>query len=263
MYLRLQSFDGPLDLLLHLIKAQEINIFNIPISKVAEQFQTFVTRVPFLDFLEAGEYLAMAAQLLEIKANMLLPAMTRPGEDAQSLDDIPEDDPRRPLVQQLLDFEMMKHASAELERMKILGRDVFPSGEFLRQKEAWEELAHPIKGNAFDLVVALEKALLRFSESQAAPRVRVRAQKITIEAKMRMMRARFQYVDSLVLLELFLEAETRYELIVVFMAVLELCKANELQIEQDEMFGEIRVSAGPLLPRDLAQVDVPLPVVEA
>src|SRR3712207_1763947 len=102
MHLRLESFDGPLDLLLHLIRVQEINVFNIPISTITEQFLSFLGQFPELEFHLAGEYLAMAAQLIEIKAQMLLPALQNKLSDPHSLAEMSEDDPRRPLVEQLL-----------------------------------------------------------------------------------------------------------------------------------------------------------------
>ena len=103
MHLRLENFDGPLDLLLHLIKAQELNIFNIPIAIITEQYLSFLKQVPALDFHSAGEYLAMAAQLIEIKANLLVPVLQNNLQESQTLEDIPEDDPRRVLVEQLLE----------------------------------------------------------------------------------------------------------------------------------------------------------------
>jgi segregation and condensation protein A len=246
MHLRLQSFDGPLDLLLHLIKAQEINIFNIPMSLITEQFLGFLRQVPQLDFHQAGEYLAMAATLIEIKSGMLLPALqNKIVEEAQTLDDMAADDPRRPLVAQLLEREAFRLAVEQLDAQSLLGRDVFPSGEPSRRREEFENVDAPIKGDPYALVIAFERLLLRFAETRAAPVVRVRAQKITIQSKMQRIKRKFEIVEEYVLREFFDECETRYELIVTLMAVLELSKANHLNVLQAELFGPIVITRGP------------------
>lgn len=245
MQLRLESFDGPLDLLLHLIKMQEVNIFNIPIALITEQYLSFLRNAPDLDFLEVGEYLAMAAQLIEIKANYLVPALQNTlSSDAQSLEDIPESDPRKGLVEQLIAYEAIKEACVKLDQLKIMGRDVFPTGEPKRRETEFQELHAPIKGDAYELVIALERVLLRFAQKKNAPKVTVRAQKITIESQMKKLKERFSVVESAVLFDLFTDCESRYELIVVIMAVLELCKANQLSVEQQEDFGPIKVTRG-------------------
>jgi segregation and condensation protein A len=268
MHLRLESFDGPLDLLLHLIKVQEINIFNIPILLITEQYLGFLRQVPELDFHTAGEYLAMAAQLIEIKAYSLLPALQNQLPDAQNLDEMGEEDPRKPLVKDLLEYESIKMASFQLDALKILGRDVFPSGEFKRRELEFEELVHPIRGNSFDLVIAFERSLLRFAERMSAPTVKVRAQKITIHKKMIQLLRRFDKLPESTFLELTEECESRYELIVTFMAMLELAKAKLLTVEQEELFGPIRILPGPSFGEDIPGIEgeevedeVPAPVV--
>lgn len=244
MYLRLENFDGPLDLLLHLIKQQEINIFNIPISLVAEQYVIYLRNVPMLDFHSAGEFLAMAAQLLEIKANLLVPALQNKLVDAQSLEEIPEDDPRRPLVESLLEFEAIREACEKLDKLSILGRDVFPSGESLRREEEFENLLAPIKGDAFSLVIAFERMLLRYAQSQSAPTVKVRAQKVTIQSRMVVIKRRLELTQTVTLRELFEDCESRYDLIVTIMATLELAKAHHVLLRQDELFSPILITIG-------------------
>jgi segregation and condensation protein A len=244
MYLRLENFDGPLDLLLHLIKQQEINIFNIPISLVAEQYVTYLRNVPMLDFHSAGEFLAMAAQLLEIKANLLVPALQNKLVDAQSLQDIPEDDPRRQLVESLLEFEAIREACEKLDKLSILGRDVFPSGEATRREEEYDNLLTPIKGDSFSLVIAFERMLLRFAQSQSAPTVKVRAQKVTIQSRMVVIKRRLGITQHVTLRELFDDCETRYDLIVTIMATLELAKAHHVLLRQDELFSPIVITIG-------------------
>jgi segregation and condensation protein A len=256
MHLRLENFDGPLDLLLHLIKAQEINIFNIPIFLITEQFLNFLRQVPTLDYLNAGDYLAMASQLIEIKANLLIPVLQKQNvEDAQSMEDVAEDDPRKPLVAQLLEYESLKRASELLQSMAALQKEIFPSGEFKRREEEFSSFEHPIQGNAFDLVIAFEKALLKFSTKKSIPRITVKAHKITIHQKMISIKKKMELVEMIVLTDLMQDCASRYELIVSIMAVLELCKANHLCVDQDELFGEIRITRGRLFENTVQELE--------
>jgi segregation and condensation protein A len=244
MHLRLENFDGPLDLLLHLIKAQELNIFNIPIVTITEQFLSFLKQIPQLDFYAAGEYLAMAAQLIEIKANMLVPVLQKKYDQVQSLEDLDDEDPRKVLVEQLLEFEAIRKASEILGAQSNLNQDVYPSKEYKRREDEFSLFEHPIKGNAFELVIAFERVLLEFSVQKSAPKVMVRAQKITIQQKMISVKKRLEMMDLLTLKELIADCMSRYELIVVLMAVLELCKANHLIIQQDQAFAEVQLRRG-------------------
>lgn len=255
MHLRLENFDGPLDLLLHLIKAQELNIFNIPIATITEQFLSFLKQIPELDFHAAGEYLAMAAQLIEIKANMLVPVLQNKYDQVQSLEDISEEDPRKILVEQLLEFDAIRKASEILGVKSSLNQEIYPSKEHRRREEEFSLFEHPIKGNAFDLVIAFERVLLEFSVQKAAPKIMVRAQKITIQQKMDAVKQRLEITEYLTVKDLLFDCESRYELIVVLMAVLELCKANQLMIQQDQAFAEIRLTRGERF-SEVVQADV-------
>lgn len=244
MHLRLENFDGPLDLLLHLIRAQELNIFNIPISIITEQYLNFLKQVPELDFLTAGEYLAMAAQLIEIKANLLLPVLQKSSVlQSESLEELSEEDPRKVLVEQLLEFEAFKKASEHLHTLNANVQDIFPSAEYKRRDDEFSQFEHPIKANPFDLIISLERILLKYS-SQSTPKVVVKAQKITIQQKMDIIKKRLEESETIFLKNLILDCLSRYELIVVIMAVLELCKANHLNIFQSGMFAEIELTKG-------------------
>ncbi|APJ02823.1 segregation and condensation protein A [Silvanigrella aquatica] len=244
MHLKLENFDGPLDLLLHLIKAQELNIFNIPIFTITEQYLSFLKQVPELDFLTAGEYLAMAAQLIEIKANLLIPVLQKNSNlQAESIEEIAEEDPRKLLVEQLLEYEAFKKASEILQTLNANVQDVFPTGEFKRREEEFSQFEHPIKGNPFELIISLERILLKYS-NQNTPKVMVRAQKITIQQKMELIKKRLEESEIVTLKNLIADCLSRYELIVVIMAVLELCKANHVNLSQAEMFAEVELTKG-------------------
>jgi segregation and condensation protein A len=203
MHLRLESFDGPLDLLLHLIKVQEMNIFNIPMAIITEQFLSFLKQVPELDFHQAGEYLAMAAQLIEIKVAMLIPALqNRIADGILGLDEMGDQDPRKPLVAALLEREALLRAVAQLDAMSLLGRDVFPSGAHQRIQAEFEHIEAPIKGDSFSLVLAFEQVLLRYAREKTVPVVKVHAQKITIQKKMELVKFKFEMQEEFFFKEL-------------------------------------------------------------
>lgn len=246
MHLSLANFDGPLDLLLHLIKVQEINVFNIPMERVTSQFLAFIRQVPLLNFGEAGEYLLMAAQLVEIKSRMLLPNFEASPEDAQSLDDLSDSDPRKTLVAQLLEQEaqVLRLAAAELEKAASFGESRFGSGEFRRREEEWDELPRPLKGDAFQLLLAFERVLLEFARESAVPTVRVRAQRISIHTRMEQLKEKFALVPRCFFADLLEDCESRYDLIVTLMAVLELCKARQLDFVQETTYGPIDIFQG-------------------
>ena len=243
MHLRLQNFDGPLDLLLFLIKSQEINIFNIPVAIVTEQYLGYLRRAVDLDFAQAGEYVAMAAQLIEIKASLLLPTVQQIG--LENPEELAEDDPRKPLVEQLLQYEAIRSACVELNGFQIWGRDVFGSGEWKRREEEFEELSRPLKGDPFSLVIALEAVLLKFADRKKPPKVTVRAQTIGIQERMNHVRQVFAHVTEANLMDIFCDCSSRYELIVTFMAILELAKSQHILIIQLESLGTVTLSRGP------------------
>ncbi len=264
MHLRLENFDGPLDLLVHLIKAQEVNIFNIPVALICEQFMSFLRHAPDLDYLQAGEYLAMAAHLIEIKVSMLVPALQSQIGAAASLEEMADSDPRKPLVQKILEYEAIKEACAKLEKMCQIGRDQFPSGEAKRRKDEFEEYSTQYKGDSFSLVIAFERVLLNFAAKQNAPTVKVRAQKITIHSKMTQIKKRFEVQEEFTLSDLFEICDTRYELIVTLMAVLEMAKANHIFLAQAEHFTPIFISRGEKFTFDNPDIEgEPMPIADS
>jgi segregation and condensation protein A len=244
MHLKLENFDGPLDVLLHLIKAQELNIFNIPIAIITEQYLSFLKQVTQLDFHTAGEYLTMAAQLIEIKANLLLPVLQQKEiQNPENIEEIKEDDPRKILVEQLIEFEALQNASSVFATLHEKAAHVFSSGECKRRQDEFLAFEHPLRGNALDLIIVLERLLLRHNKS-LANKVIVKAQKITIQEKMEAIKKKLKDIEVLTLTDLLENCESRYEFIVVIMAILELCKANHLNVFQPMAFAEIELSKG-------------------
>ncbi len=238
----LPHFEGPLDLLLYLIRRQEIDIYDIPIARITGQFFDYMALMEALDIEVAAEFLVIAATLMEIKSRMLLPKPPALLEEAEA----EELDPRAELVRQLLEYQQFKHAAGDLaaraeERKRIFSRTgVVPNLAFLRPDPA---LAG--SPDAFSLWAALQEVLARV-ETQGPtirevvrPKVTIRSQMLHIlhllEAEPAGVAFALIFFDPAGLLP------TRTEIIVTFLAVLELMRLHRIQVVQKELFGEIRI----------------------
>ncbi|HEU4335286.1 MAG TPA: segregation/condensation protein A [Candidatus Eisenbacteria bacterium] len=221
----LPAFEGPLDLLLHLIQQNEIEITDIPISKITKQYLEMLDLMRELDLEVAGEFLVMAATLMRIKARMLLPPV---------IEETEEEDPREGLVRQLLEYRRFKEAARDLERLEAERRLRFERGApaQLEDPEASELL--PI--SLFRLLDALKGALAR----QAPPLVHtIHAEPMAIEEAMSLLRETLKRRGRLLFeesLDLFV---TRIEKITAFLGLLELLKLGAVRATQEELFGPI------------------------
>jgi segregation and condensation protein A len=226
----LDTFRGPLDLLLFLVKRQEIDICDIPIARVAAQFQEYLGAIETIDVERAGDFLVMAATLMEIKSRMLLPA-------DESLTE-PADDPRQELVRQLLEYKRFKDAallleqSAErqMERVPRAAappeRDTDPATQPLRAVELW------------DLVSAFGR-LMRETLGLAPQEIVV--DETPIQYYQEEILTRLASTVSLNFTDVFVPPRTRARMIGIFLAILELIKAQLISAEQSGEFAEIRL----------------------
>lgn len=225
---RLPAFEGPLDLLLHLIKLNEIDIYDIPISLIAEQYLQYLELMKELNLDVASEYLVMAATLAYIKSKMLLPVPSA-SEDGDS-----GEDPRQELVERLLDYQRFKKAAEKLGGKEILGRDVFSRSE---SDDGGKEVE--VEANLFDLIEALRVIL---SKVQTKDRVLdFTRERISLKDKMMEILDRLKDTEYLVFQDLFSSIPDRYGIIVMFMALLELMRSQEIRAVQFESFGTIRI----------------------
>ncbi len=224
----LETFRGPLDLLLYLVKRNEVDIFDIPIAKVAEQFLEYMGLLEMIDVEWAGEFLVMAATLMEIKSRMLLP---RNEELA-----VEEDDPRKELVRQLLEYRKYKDAAALLEAQaeKQQTRLARQPLEILQPPDpAQQPLQHV---ELWDLVSAFGR-LMR--ETMALQPQQIVLDETPIQVHMEHILARLQAQPRLALTELITPPVTRGRLLGLFLATLELIKGKRVQVVQDQPFGDI------------------------
>lgn len=226
---QLEIFEGPLDLLLHLIKKNEVSITDIPIATITEQFLATLELMQSLSLDVAGEYLVMAATLMHIKSRMLLPA----GADEE--DDEEGQDPRADLVRQLLEYQRFKEAAEGLEKREVLKRDVFvrsPEPPEEVETVGFEELS------LFDLISALGKVLERFPEESVHE---VTLERVSVRDKMNALLDHLHRAGKVVFQSLFEGAASRMEVVVTFLAMLELVKIRAVRVLQEERVGPILI----------------------
>jgi segregation and condensation protein A len=232
---QLEIFEGPLDLLLHLIKKNEVDVHDIPIAAVTDQYLAYLDLFETLNLDTAGEYLVMAATLMQIKSRMLLPPA--PGEDEE------DEDPRAALVQQLEEYQRFRAAAAELGNRDILARDVFRRAP---QALEGEEGLPPLRElDLADLVDALREVLKRLPEEQAEEIV---GERIAIADRIPFVLERLRAGDA-EFAQLFEAGASRLEVISTFLALLELIRMRAVRALQGERFGPILLRLA--VPRDV------------
>jgi len=223
----LDTFEGPLDLLLYLIRRQNLDILNIPIADITRQYMEYVELMKELKLELAAEYLVMAALLCEIKSRMLLP---RPIES-----DDEDADPRAELVRRLQEYERFRQAAQDLDALPRIGRDCFPV-----QAEVPPGHVHrvPPSVDLSELLLALRGVLAR---ADLFTSHRVEREPLSLRERMSQVMERLQQRDFTPFVELFDCTEGRAGVVVTFLAVLELLKASILDLVQGEPFAPIRV----------------------
>ncbi len=222
------TFEGPLDLLLHLVRINEVDIRDIPIATITEQYHEYLSMMRQLNLEIAGEYLVLAATLMQIKSQMLLP----PDPDAEDDDAV---DPREALAQQLLDYQRFRHAAENLQAMEsrrtlIWTRNDVPA-EF-----ADEEL---LAVDMFDLLKAFRKLLGRLD---AESRLQLKRDTVSVADKIAWLTDLLHQQRSIVLLDALEQMDTRLDRIAAFLAVLEMMRLSVIVVFQRKLFGEIRVA---------------------
>lgn len=231
-HVRLDKFDGPLDLLLHLIKKNELDICDIPIAEITRQYLEYIRLMKDLNLDVAGDFLLMASTLLQIKSAMLLPRDE--GEPEEE-----EPDPRAELIRRLMEYQRYKEAGLLMGARALLGREVFtrslPEAELL----AGEQQEGPLELELFDLIEAFRSLLARmpketFHEVAAAD-------SLSISDSINEILALLQERDMVAFDELVRDDFTRQRVIVTFLALLELCRLRMIRIFQNSPQGGIHL----------------------
>jgi segregation and condensation protein A len=228
---RLQHFEGPLDLLLHLIKKHQLDIYDIPVALVTKQYLEYLEIMQELDLDIAGEFLVMAATLIHIKSRMLLP---RPDPTQEE----PDEDPREALVRRLLEHQKFK-AAAEL----LHDREIQRSAQWARPDERVADvMGDPpepeVEVDLFSLMAAFRQVLER---ARQRPQVYLPAEHIPLEARIDKLLVMLREVDALGFEDLFADVQTKPGIVVTFLALLEMIRLKLVRVYQQGNFGPIRV----------------------
>lgn len=226
---RIDNFEGPLDLLLHLIKKNEMDIYNIPIAEITGQYLVYLDAMKSMNLDVAGEFLLMAATLLHIKSRLLLP---QENEDEPEED---EEDPRAELVRRLLEYQKYKDAATTLDAMPMLGREIFARSFPAPELEESEEGGFEAVG-LYDLVEAF-RAILR--ETPAETFHEVDAERLSVTDKVNSILTLLAGCESLSFRELLPERPDRHEVVVTFLATLELVRLKLVRLVQVSRFAAI------------------------
>jgi segregation and condensation protein A len=220
------EFDGPLDLLLHLIRQEQINIYDIPVARIATEYLRYLQIMQELDIAVAGDFLVMAATLIELKTRMLLPR--DPFAAAEE-----EDDPRRELVDQLLEYQKYKAAAQMLWSRATVERAVFRRAEIETDKNNPE-----VTVGLFDLLKVFQEILTRHKEEVL---MEIEREEISMSEMLERLRNMVMSAGEVNLRVFFEQARSRRELVVAFLSVLELVRTTDVTLFQEQTFGDIVV----------------------
>lgn len=231
---RLPVFEGPLDLLLYLIKKEEVDIYDIPIERITTQYMEYLTLMQMLNLEVAGEFVVMAATLMYIKSRMLLPT------DQQVTDAEHEEgeDPRWELIRQLVEYKKFKDAAQQLGQREEEQSRIFPrrAGDIEVETEPTIPLAEV---SIFDLINAFNEVLKKASSREDFREIV--EEKFTVSDKIEEILYTLRDRTEMLFSEMFAGAGSRAEIVVTFLALLELIRLKRLKVRQSESFGEIQV----------------------
>jgi segregation and condensation protein A len=225
----LEAFEGPLDLLLYLIRRENLDILDIPIAEITRQYTAYIEIIHTMRLELAGEYLVMSAMLAEIKSRMLLP---RPAGDEDD-----EEDPRAELVRRLQEYERFKQAAGDLDALPQLGRDVYQA---VVERVDGKQLRLPPEVDLQDLISAFQEVMKRAS---MFAHHHVQMESLSVRERMSSVMNAVQTHRYTRFLDLFTPEEGRMGVVVTFLAVLELTRESLIELTQTEPFAPIHVRA--------------------
>lgn len=231
---KLEIFEGPLDLLLYLIRQEEIDIYDIPIARITQQYLEYLEFMKSLDIEIAGEFLVMAATLLKIKSRMLLPRHEEIGEEVE--------DPRRDLVQQLLEYRKFKEIAERLGEKEHHQRLMFPRprGGFDNAAEIIPPEPPAPEVGIFELLTAFKQVLERIDKLKLYEIV---GEDISIEERIDFVLRTVSQRRRMTFWELFENEQRKLVMVVTFFALLELVRLGRVSVQQEKLFGEIVILA--------------------
>ena len=227
--LELGEFAGPLDLLLYLIKQEQANIFDIPIARIAGEYLKYIRLMKQLDIALAADFIVMAATLIEIKSKMLLPREIF-GETTDEIED-----PRQELVDRLLEHQKFQNAAQMLYERSTVEQAVFTRGHIESDDNNTE-----INATVFDLLYVFQRILARHKEEI---QMEIQREEMSLSEMLKNLKRRIFSAKELYLSEFFQEMKSKQELVLAFIAVLEIVRTESVKLLQEKVFGEIILKA--------------------
>lgn len=238
---RFEVFEGPLDLLLYLIRKEEVDIYEVNLTKIATEFIDYLNLMRELDLDIAGEFVVMAATLMLIKSRELLPRDQRPENQGAAEDDA--EDPRWELIRQLVEYRKFKDAAARMQDLEWRAENTYPRIPG-RVELPEEQPARRAEATIFDLLAAVSSVLKRFSDRTGESRD-VFEDKWSVSEKIEYLLVSIREKAEIRFSDLFHAATSRTEVVVTFLAVLELVRLRMIQARQSEAFSEIVIIPAP------------------
>jgi len=227
-HFKLPVFEGPLDLLLHLIKESKVDIYDIPIVEITRQYIEYLELMKYLNLEIAGEFLVMAATLIHIKSKMLLPPDEEEKQEAA-------EDPRAELVQRLLEYQSYRESSVFLRERESVWKNIFQRSAPDKDNFEFEAERLLFEADVFDLITAFKKLL-----EKAPPQVlEITRETLTVADRINLIMERIEKEDGIRFESLFEEGSSRVTLIVTFLALLEVVRLGLVKIYQEKAFGVI------------------------
>ncbi len=231
--IRLQSFEGPLDLLVHLIKKNELNVYDIPIALITEQYLQYLDLMQELNLDVASEFLVMAATLIHIKSRMLLPRPDPTQEDQE-----PAEDPRDALVRRLLEHQKFKAAAELLHERETLRSAQWTRPDARVEAIAGDDYEPELEVDLFSLLSAFRLVLQRARER---PPLQLPPEQVSIETRIAQLLERLSETEACGFNDFFADAASRADMIVTFLALLEMIRLKLIRVFQAGQMGPIRI----------------------
>lgn len=233
--IHLDNFDGPLDLLLHLIDKNKMDIYDIPIAVITEQYLQFLEEAREMDLEIASEFLLIAATLLSIKAKMLLPK--RKTADGET---VAEEDPRAELVQRLVEYRFYKETAEVLQQKEPKEATFMLKPQDIDKLTGALEPSNPLEDVTLEqLMAAFAQVMAHVEETEEKHELVLSKEEYLVEDSMTEIRLRLRQESSVAFTTLFRRTDSKRKVITVFMALLELCRLGELSFQQQENFGPL------------------------
>ena len=236
---KFEVFEGPMDLLLYLVKKEEVDIYEVNLTKIAREFIEYVDLMREFDIEIAGEFLVMASTLMYIKSKELLPVEQQVTTD----EDDEGEDPRWELIRKLVEYKKFKDAADKLGTLEHKQEDVYPRLPAKQEFDMPEDRGPGLKVSIFDLINAVNDVIKRV-EARTHDISRIEDELFTVADKINVLRERLVIQPRFTFSELFADAVGRNEVVATFLAMLELIRLEQIKIDQEDNFGDIVITEG-------------------